>query len=397
MRICFVGLEIVPTNGVFVGGLVNNVVRLAKSLHDRGNEITIITSDVRKSWDPASPSLHKLQVVPTHGHYASGLHGLEFLIRGSLRLLKEIRRHQFDVVHIHSAYPIFGVFSDILSLESVPFVFTLYSPLLKAPLKDRTGFYQQLSRPSLSSLYLRRIDAIVAISKGVKESLRLGKIDVKRTCIIPPAVDDAFFKRISSNEGKRKIGLKKDEPMILYCGNWSSWKGVNILIESMETIMEKYPKAKLVTAWNEIYDWYDDRKLAINRRIKELGLERSIVEMGVVPNIWELMAASDLLVVPFLNTDGVSDYPLVIIEAMACGKPVIATKVGGIPEIVHDRLNGLLVQPNNKEELENAVFCLLEDGKFREEIGLNAALYAHKNFSIDSVTEKHEKIYSDIT
>jgi glycosyltransferase involved in cell wall biosynthesis len=396
MRICFVGLEIVPTNGVFVGGLVNNVIRLAKGLSGKGNKITIITSDVRKSVDSASQSLFRLKVVPTHGRYASGLHGLEFLMRGSLQLFKGIRENQFDVVHIHSAYPIFGAFSDILLLESVPFVFTLYSPLLTAPLGDRTGLYQRLSSPALSSLYFHGVDAIIAISNNVKDSLKLAKLDVKHTYMVPPAVDDTFFRKASSTRTKERTGLKEEEPMILYCGNWSSWKGVDILIESMEAIIERFPKAKLVTAWNEIYDWHDSRKRAIDRRIKELGLERSIVEMGVVPNVWELMSASDLLVVPFLNTDGVSDYPLVMAEAMACGKPVIATKVGGIPEIVHDGVNGLLVSPNNKEELEEALCLLLGDRKLKEEIGLNATRYAYENFSVSSVTEKHERIYYDL-
>ena len=110
----------------------------------------------------------------------------------------------------------------------------------------------------------------------------------------------------------------------------------------------------------------------------------------------ELMAASDILVAPFLNTNGPSDYPLPVLEAMGVGKAVIASNVGGIPEIISNMENGILVKPKDANSLSNAIITLLGDDKLRHELGKKASAFVLNNFSIEKITKQTESVYEEV-
>lgn len=400
MKICFIGVEIVPSkDGAFTGGLVNNVVRLGKGLSEKGHDVYVITSDTNNILHGKNLSLPWGEISPItiHGEYASTKSNAEFLIKVIPKILWEQHKSKFDLLHFHSAYPVFALIPTLLNIFSkLPVVFTLYSPIRSKPVKDRKGTYQRLSSIFFSGILLSHAGTITAMSENTKKSL----IDVgfeKDVAFTPPAIDTRIFNPSSPKQQKREeLGIPADAPMVLYCGNWAVWKGVDILIEAMQELIKENPNIKLVTAWGEAYDWYDERKARISKKIKQLGLERNVIELGIVNDIQLLMAACDVFVAPFRNTDGVADQPLSILEAMACGKPVIATNVGGIPEIVKHNINGLLVKPGDVHELKNALLYILGNKKVAEAMGDNAAKYVAENYSIDVVVENMEQVYEEV-
>ena len=387
-------------DGAFIGGLVNNVVRLAKGLSKKGHAIHIITSDTNNvlhnkilsfSWGGICP-------IPIHSRYGSTKNSAEFLIKVIPRILREQREKNFDVIHFHSGYSTFGLVPTLSNLFlKVPTIFTLYSPIQSKPLKDRKGIYQRLSSKFFSRFFLSKAGKITAISENTKKSLKDIGFEDEDTVFTPPAIDASFFNPSLPKQQKReKLGIPMKAPMVLYCGNWAVWKGVDILIDVIAELINEYPDIKLVTAWGEAYDWYDERKLMMSKKIKEFGLDKNVIELGIVKDIQLLMAACDVFVAPFRNTDGVADQPLSILEAMACGKPVIATNVGGIPEIVEHKINGLLVEPDNVHELKNALLYILENKNEAKEMGDNATKYVAENYSVDAVVEKMERIYEEM-
>ncbi|MCK4251787.1 glycosyltransferase family 4 protein [candidate division WOR-3 bacterium] len=401
MKICFIGMEIVPSkDGAFIGGLVNNVVRLAKGLSKKGHAIHIITSDTNNvlhnkilsfAWGEICP-------IPIHSRYGSTKNSAEFLIKVIPRILREQREKNFDVIHFHSGYSTFGLVPTLSNVFlKVPTIFTLYSPIQSKPLKDRKGIYQRLSSKFFSRIFLFNAGKITAISKNTKKSLKDIGFEEEDIVFTPPVIDTAFFNPLLPKQQKREeLGILMEGPMILYCGNWAIWKGVDILIEATPELVKEYPDIKLVTAWGEAYDWYDERKVMISKKIKELGLDKNAIELGIVKDIEKLMAASDVFVAPFRNTDGVADQPVSILEAMACGKLVIATNVGGIPEIVKHKVNGLLIEPNNVHVLKNALLYILEHKNEARKMGENAANYVAENYSVDVVVEKMERLYEEV-
>lgn len=399
MRICFVCFEAIPSKGMtFVGGWANNVARLAKGLSKRGHKIYVLTSDInRVCHGVISTPWGKIYPIPVRGKYGSVRSGGDFLIKVIYTMIKDKFNKKFDVIHLHSAYPPFGLITLLSgAILKIPKVFTLYSPVQSAPLNDRKGLraYQHLSTPLFTQIFLSNVK-LTAISKNVKSSLIKIGFKEKDVPLTPPSIDtDIFNSDIESC--KRELGLSEDTPVILYCGNWAEWKGVDVLFESMNEVVKSFPEAKLITAWAELYDWYDERKIMLNRKVKDLGIRKNIIEKGVVENMGKLMAAADVFVAPFLNTDGVADWPLSILEAMACGAPVVATKVGGIPEIVKHHENGLLVEPNNKFELANAIIYILENKKESKRMGINGAKLVSEKFKIEIVVDELERIYEEV-
>ena len=398
MKICFVGMEIIPSKeGAFVGGSANNVVRLAKELSKRGHSIHVITSDINRIHHGVfSTSWGEIHPIPIHGKYGLARSGIEFFIKVVPAIIKEHHKKKFDVLHFHSAYSVLGfirIFSNMF--KKIPSLFTLYSPI-RRPLRDRKGIYQQLSSPIFSKISLSGGN-IIAASENTRKSLMEVGFREEEIKSLPPVIDTTIFNTsLSKHEKREELGIPEEASVILYCGNWAGWKGVDILIDSMVEVVKEYPDAKLITAWGEPYEWYDKRKIMLTKKIKNLHLDEVIIEVGILKDIEKLMASSNVFVAPFLNTDGVVDRPLTILEAMACGTPVVATKVGGIPEIVKHHENGLLINPGDKFELAKAIIYMLENKKESKRMGINGAKLVSEKFKTEIVVDKLERIYEAV-
>jgi len=405
MKICLIGIEIVPhQNKIFVGGLANNVIRLAKGLSHKGHHVDIITSDTNHVLSGSIiTSGVTIYPVHTHGGYASVKSGTEFVFKTLYSL--QTWQKDYDIIHVHSAHVVLGILPIIARLvKKVPTLFTLYSPLIqRQPSKTyNKSFstrepYKIFSYSKFASIILKNVGNVVAVSNNIKRSLMLINLR-KEVSVIPPAVDTTIFNpNISGDEKRRKLGIGKETPVILYCGNWAEWKGVEILIQSMVKVIKLFPEAKLILAWGEPYNWYDNHKLIINEMIRKLGLSNNIIEVGICGSIEKLMAISNVYVAPFVTTERIADRPLSVLEAMACGKPVVATNVGGIPEIVVHGENGFLVKPGDPLELAEAICNLLEDNVLAKKMGRKGAEYVFKSHSIEVITEKYENLYSKIS
>ncbi len=399
MKICFVGFEIVPRrNGIFLGGWANNAMQLAKGLVKRGHEVLVLTSDINHAYrEPFFMDSVEMHPLSIGGKYGSARSGAEFILKAIPAIAKEHQRRKFDVLHLHSAYPPFGLISLLSrALVRMPKVFTLYSPIQPKPLRDRKGIYPSLSSPFLSRPLLSGVK-LIAISQNVKRSLIKTGFKEADITFLPPVIDTTQFNpKINRYRKREELKVAKETPLVLYCGNWAGWKGIDVLLEGMVHVLKDSPEVKLVTAWGEAYHWYDERKAAIRQKIQDLHLGKNIIELGIIKDIENLMASCNVFMAPFLNTDGVADYPVSILEAMACGTPVVATKVGGIPEIINHEQNGLLVMPGNPDELAKAISYIFENRDKAQQMGKEGARFVQQNFSPDIIIEKLEKLYAEL-
>jgi glycosyltransferase involved in cell wall biosynthesis len=396
MKVCLVGLEIIPQiNLSFYGGLANNVINIAKGLKSKNKyEFKIVSSDSRRVLSgPLATPWADIYPIETRAQFTSSLFGFEFLLKTLKSLLTDRSLSDCDIVHVHSAYPVLGLTSQLASLlPRAKSVFTLYSPLSSFA-AGRGHFLRKIPQRSLSKMFLSRIHKIVVVSKNVERSLRSAGFGQDRISVIPTAVDTQLFNsRISGKQTRLELSLD-DDPVILYCGNWTPWKGVDLLVDSMKKVTQEFPSAKLLLAFGEPIEWHLENKLLIQKKIRDLEIESNIIEIGFVDEIWRLMAACDVFVAPFRDTREVADIPLAILEAMACGKAVVATRVGGIPEIIRHCENGLLVNPNDSIGLGEALCSLLKNQQMSEELGNNASKYAIQNHSLEIVAEKMEFVY----
>ena len=237
---------------------------------------------------------------------------------------------------------------------------------------------------SISKLVLKNADAVIALTEDMKREIK--KIYGRDIFVIPNGIDLNKFNNLSKETLRKRLEIKEDEKIITFVGTLRIVKGVKYLIKAMKIIKQKSPDTKMMLVGD------GEEREELESLVEELGLKERVKFIGRVQNeeIPQYMVASDVFVLPSLS----EGFPVTVLEAMASGVPMIATNVGGLPEIIKDGENGFLVEPKNPEEIAEKVLLLLEDDKLRERISRNNKKKA-KGYSWDSAVEKLEEVYQN--
>ena len=391
----------------FIGGHVNNAVQLSKALFDGGHEITIITTPHRHPGNQPNNGLKWAEVVclPISGSYPSIKYGLEFTFK-TIQKVRELHKiEKFDVIHGHSGFSMLGLITGIGGrITRVPSIHSIYSPI--QPIISHKIVFS-FSNKSLSKMYLSQINKIIAVTENIQRSLIMAGVPQSKIEMIPPGIDTNIYNPSISGDGVRKhFDIGSDQALLLYVGNLTKIKGIRVLIEALRIIVKQFPDVKLLMALNMPSSKYEEedstglydteRDFEIKEKIKSYGLNDNIVPLGIVKNMPQIMAASDVFITPFLNTVGVVDYPTSLLEAMAVEKPVIATRVGGIPEIIEHKENGMLVEPNDVDELVAAILYMLNNKEEAKDMGKEGAKIISEKFRSEIAVDELERIYEGV-
>jgi glycosyltransferase involved in cell wall biosynthesis len=389
MKICIVGYGIGTRNGVFVGGHVNNVINLSKALAQRGFEVHVITTPPCPTWR-TSYELQKNVIVHIIGTSPKdflkisekGRLDASYALTSSFKMISAIRqiheKEKFNVVHGHSGYLFTALVPTYLKMQKkVPAIHTLYCPI-----RSRSRI--------MARLFLSKLDYVVALTNNVKRSLQ-GIIRENRIKVIPPLIDLSRFTpkgRLSNEDVREKLGQYN----LLYLGNLSKAKGLHILLEALRIVKRDFPSVKLLLGLDVAPSEFQKK---LGKVIKALGLSENVIPLGIIRDLPNVMANCDIFVVPFTSTYGPADCPLSILEAMACGLPVVATKIGGIPEIVRHKETGLLVEAGNSLELAKAITYLLNHQDLAKAMGMKGASYVQS--LTKEVIKGYIEIYQNVT
>src|SRR2546426_8324276 len=399
MRIAHVGVEIVPAeNGAFVGGLVKHVATVSAAQVRYGHDVHVVTSDVRGRFTEDQPTPYgRVHRVPTTVTYGSAVFATTFLARAGRTVRRLHRAFPFDLIHVHSAYASLGAIRYTLGRLGIPMVFSLYSPNFRArPGHDCNGS-RALGRRRIARRALRAFDRTIVPSENLRSRVVELGIPDETVSQILPALDPALLGSLPTREdARRRLRLPERAPVILFVGNYSPWKGVESLLHAMPDIRTSNPYAILVTAWGEPYEWDGNRRDDVLSLIQRLGLDPAVRQVGIVPDVETLLRAADLLVSPFECTCKVLDYPLSILEAMACERPVISTNVGGIPELLRGGERGILVEPRDTAALVRGIRALLEDPSRAQAIGRSGARWVRDRAGPETVLASVMSMYGEV-
>ncbi|MBN3882873.1 MAG: glycosyltransferase family 4 protein [Nostoc sp.] len=168
-------------------------------------------------------------------------------------------------------------------------------------------------------------------------------------------------------EARRKLGLPLHGPLIGIVGRLQRWKGMHVLVQGMPKILQKYPNAHCVVVGGK-HDLEPDYEDFLKAEITALGLKDQVIMAGLQRNIPEWVQAMDV----FVHASDNEPFGIVIIEAMALGKPVIAGSAGGPTEIITDGMNGLLTPYGDAEQLAIAILRYLDEQEFAQSAGVAA-------------------------
>ena len=309
-------------------------------------------------------------------------------LRAIFSLRAYIKQKKIDIVHTH-----------LIDADLVGAVATRFAerPYLLSTIHgynfSTTGEFDLRSiKNSLLSVIYRLIyivfDEVIAVCKVIKEDLarRPGiKVAAKKIRIINSAVD---FKGMSDHIQRKNSDFKHalDDNYVRYVGviaNLDKIKCHRVLLRSIPQILRKETRIKFLFAG----EGKERKRLA--QMARKLNIEDNVVFLGFLEHIAEIISMCELIVLPSL----LESRPLVLMEAMALGKPVVATRVGGIPEIVENGKTGLLVSPKSSTKLANAILLLLQNKELIVKMGQNGQIKADGLFSLEDMIGEIEKVY----
>lgn len=372
-----------------IGGHENNVVRMSKILNERGYEIGIITTPGIHSKEISSKEFEldwgKIYSLHMRSSYGSAFYALEFWIRAFF-LLKNLKEAgEIDLIHGHSGHPIIGFIVGVSGkLLRIPAIHTLYCPIS-----------DNYIRKLFDRACLIAIENIISLSNNSYRSLIKLGIPDKKIRIIPPIIDHHMKERFNKNFDNKYL-KGSSEPMLLYLGDLTKGRGLHILIDSLSIVVNKIPNIKLILAINLPKEKYDKAGNNINNKIKKYKIEKNIYFLGIAKDMPKTMYECTAFIAPYLDIDTIADYPISIIESMTVGTPVIATKVGGIPEIITNGVNGIVIKPGDLYELQDRIVYLIEHPEFARDIGLAAREYIINHFNADNTINELEKVYHEV-
>jgi glycosyltransferase involved in cell wall biosynthesis len=239
----------------------------------------------------------------------------------------------------------------------------------------------------LDAWVLRRADAVVAMSRAMAEQLTAGGVPVDRVHVIHNAIDPAEYSVFSNGSSwRRRWGISPDEMVIGVIGRLSPEKGQQIFLEAFQGVIEQGPNRRAVI----VGDGPEKERLV--QLVRRLGLDNQVLFTGHDCHIEELYPALDLLVIPSLS----EGLPNVLLEGLLYGKPVVATEVGGIPEILKPAGSGWLVPPDDVSALENAMLEALQDAGRRTSSGSAGLDYVRRHCNPQHRAESVSRIYRRI-
>jgi len=365
---------------LIVGGAQDLALCLASKLDRERFDITFASGmqdfnkEMADKWDI------KVELIPS---LAREINPIKDLI-GLLKIYSFIKKNKFDIVHTHTSKA--GILGRLAAkLAGVPIIFHMPHGCIFHPVYYGPGMIFLLSR--IENFVASFTDKIINCADNEKKDFLKHKIssEDKYITVRYGIIQDSFLKAYDRNLKRKELNIPQDTVLIGTIARLVPEKGHIFCLEAFKLAVEILPNAMLLIA--------GDGKLRsdIEAKIKELDLSDNVLMLGHRNDVPELLSCLDISI----HTSRWEGTPLAIIEAMLMGKAIIATKVGGIPELINDSKTGIIVRSGDRGELAKAIIKLAKDKMLREELGSAARIYAQSEFTIDLMVKNITKLYDN--
>lgn len=236
-------------------------------------------------------------------------------------------------------------------------------------------YYQQMQstvdkRDAIHTWMYSKLSLWISLTNRMKtEVLEHTRVPERLVKVVPLGRDTHLFDpgRYDQTSVRRQFGLPLDRTIVAMLGRLDPQKGQEEFLRSLYHVAERYPDVLYLIAGDETHGETGYRHY-LDRLVEELGLGKSVRFLPFTDDVPGFMAAIDLFVLPSYS----ETFGLVLIEAMAMEKPVVATRAGGVPEIVENGRDGLLIPPRDEKSLADAIILLLDDPSLRNSLSQHA-------------------------
>ena len=288
------------------------------------------------------------------------------------------RQHSIDMVHNNTAAVLEGIY--LKRKLKLPLIWHVHEIIVKP--KAISDF--------INMLMGRYADKIVTVSQAVANHIKQSPfIKDSQVEVIYNGVDNAVYYPMDASSIREKFDIAQDALVIGMIGRVNAIKGQNDFIEAVEPLLEKNEQAVAFLAGG-VFPGEEWRLEELDKRIASSSVVSQIHRIDYYDKTSELYNMFDIFVLPSIKPDSL---PTVVLEAMACSKPVVGYNNGGIAEMVVDDKSGCLVKPNRPQELSNAISLLLDSSEKREKFGRVGYQRQKELFSLESYIKNFSELY----
>jgi len=382
-----------------LGGGETHVLRLGAALVAAGDAATVVTRRGDRGW-PAEETVEGIRVVrvPPPG---PGRTGKFLMVPAALRAVRrEARRHDVLVVRGTRVLGLPGLLAGRASGLGV-----VMQPEINGELSGEAytwgkawaaGARGRLARgaTAVRNRWLRDADAFVAMSRLIREEMVWAGVPGERIALLPHAVDTSRFRPAGEAERaslRTRLGLP-DGVLAVWSGRLLRGKGLETLLEAFARVASEVPDLRLVLLGSG-----EGQALSVEEPLREQarasGLSPRVVFAGRVDRVEDTLRASDLFVFPSVF----EALGIALVEAAACGLPAVASRTGGIVDVVEDGGSGLLVAPGDAVSLAEGLRALGRDEERRREMGARARQVAVARFDERSALDRYRALFREVS
>lgn len=353
------------------GGGEKHLVDLANGLNNRGHEIFLAVP-------PDSPVLEKLESFPPENLLPVKIKNSADVLAAA-KIAKFVGRNEIEIVHAHAA-------KDYLPAS----VAVRFAKRAKLVLTRHVLF----SMKRTQKFALSNVSKVIAVSSGVEAALR--KIFPKEKIVkIPNGIEIEKWadadKKTLFREFRFLHDIPFDVPLVGTIGELKRLKGQQDFVLAANEIAKNFPEARFVSVGAD-NSFKKDFRRDLKRLVKIFDLEDRFLFLDWVEETAPLLSALDI----FVSASHSESFGLAILEAMASGKAIVATDTEGAKELLEDEKSGKLTEIREPLKLAEKIAEFLSDEDLRNDFGERAANAARRNFSLEKMIERTEKLYRDV-
>jgi len=354
----------IDTESTWRGG-ENQLLLLHEGLIQLGHSSTIVTQ-------PDSELAIKLKMM--NENFIEIPMRSEFDFSTATKIAKIVKNKNVHIIHTHTAHS-----------HSIGVIAKMFRRNVRLIAHRRVDF--PLRKNIFSRIKYLKTDKIIAISNGVKNALIKSGVDEKRIAIVYSGIDlNKFDRKLNLDALRKEFKVIEDKFIVGNIAHLADHKGHRYLIESAKIVTEQAPDTLFIIVGE------GKLKLELKSLVRKLDINEKIIFTGFREDIPELLYVFDIFVLPSY-LEGLCTS---LMDAMAMSKAIVATNVGGIPEVVKDGTNGILVPPKNPEKLAEAILTLKNNYELRKSMGNAGRKIVEEKFSSSRMVLNVEKIYYEV-
>jgi glycosyltransferase involved in cell wall biosynthesis len=359
-----------------IGGTERQVVNLARDLDRTRFDLQVACFRTRGEFFREIAS----RGIPLTAYPIQSLFGPAALLQ-QMRLARDLRRKRIQILRSYGLYP---------NLFALPAAWLAGVPVRIASIRD-TGDHLTPRKRRAQRWACRLAHRVVVNADAVKRRLLDEGYDGRRIVVIPNGIDLDSFPGAPAGRIRRELGISPGVPLVGVVGRLNPLKGLEYFLAAMSRVAIRFPRARFLVVGDGGAIGPAFRR-SLEREAALLGLEGPLQFTGFRSDVPELLGELTVSVQPSLS-EGLSN---VILESFAAGVPVVATAVGGNPEMVEDGLNGLLVPPRDAAALADAVCRLLGDPDRARGMGAEGRRRVAERFSLASMVHRTAALYDEL-